>query len=238
MKSNLNQKGANLSSFGTLPPDFSALRTLLVIIALIGTSRLQASVDFDFQSTFLKVDCLSEHAGISGQAFGLESANHGFVNAGRHLSKPIINSIVQGTIKKDGLEGMMPILPAGLLAVLIGFLCISLVRDRDIWIAVLSAVLCFNHFSVSEMPRAAKYINFKSAVLKNYPQEFSFNKNNLTSLAKCSCDKSNAYKIFSVVNDLPQLINLNFLSIKTAVVSLVYSPFEFIYNNLCRAPPL
>lgn len=56
----------------------------------------------------------------------------------------------------------MPAVPAAVLMVLTGFLCISLVRDRKTWLAAFVGLVCIGQLGISALPKLAD--NLRSAL--------------------------------------------------------------------------
>jgi hypothetical protein len=55
----------------------------------------------------------------------------------------------------------LPAVPATALMLLIGFLCVSLYKDRKIWLAALAALLWVSHAGIQTLPRLAYHLSHK-----------------------------------------------------------------------------
>jgi len=58
----------------------------------------------------------------------------------------------------------LPAVPASVLLVLTGFLCVSLVRDRKVWLGLLATLLWASQGGVRAVPRLAGYLNRGTSV--------------------------------------------------------------------------
>ena len=66
----------------------------------------------------------------------------------------------------------LPGVPAAIFMVLTGFLCVSIVNDRRIWLASLAALLWLGQTGVSAMPKVASHIAGKRNITQNSPYNF------------------------------------------------------------------
>jgi len=70
----------------------------------------------------------------------LETQNAAWVSIGRDILKPHVVSIASGDPQESRIRSL-PAVPASILMVVFGFACVSLVRDRKVWLAALAGIL-------------------------------------------------------------------------------------------------
>ncbi len=75
---------------------------------------------------------------------------------GRQLLKPSVNSTGLTNNPPDYAKAL-PAVPATCFMVLTGFLCISLVRDRRVWLAAVTALLWAGNVGIQAVPQLARY---------------------------------------------------------------------------------
>jgi len=68
----------------------------------------------------------------------------------------------------------LPAAPAAILMVLIGFLCVSLVRDRRVWLAVLAALIWAGHAGIQAVPELALRLSHKNHSKQQLCAELSY----------------------------------------------------------------
>jgi len=76
-----------------------------------------------------------------------DSSASSFIEIGKELSKPPVTIINSIAIKQ------LPAIPATFLMVLTGFLCVSFVKDRKIWMRIVSGALYLGVASVNVVPQ-------------------------------------------------------------------------------------
>lgn len=70
--------------------------------------------------------------------------------------RPHIASAISGSSQTDAVKSL-PAVPTAVLMALIGFLCVSMVRDRRVWLAALSAILWTGWASIRTVPQLASH---------------------------------------------------------------------------------
>jgi len=68
----------------------------------------------------------------------------------------------------------LPVIHGAVLMVLFGFLCISLVRDRRVWLVALSSLIWAGHAGVHAVPRVALHLNHKNHSRQQLCAEHSY----------------------------------------------------------------
>lgn len=76
----------------------------------------------------------------------------GIEGARPHIASAISNSSQANAVK------FLPTVPTAVLMVLVGFICVSLVRDRRVWLTVLSATLWINQAGIRTVPQLASHL--------------------------------------------------------------------------------
>ena len=66
----------------------------------------------------------------------------------------------------------LPGVPAAIFMVLTGFLCVSFVNDRRIWLATLAGLLWLGQTGLSAIPQVASHLAGKNNVTQNHPHNF------------------------------------------------------------------
>jgi hypothetical protein len=116
----------------------STILLLLVSILLTVTTGAQAlpsASDSDIRS----LDCCSFSKAEDAINI-LEAHNATWVSIGRDILKPRVVSFASAGSYQSCIRSL-PAVPASILMVVFGFACISLVRDRKVWLAALAVIL-------------------------------------------------------------------------------------------------
>lgn len=79
-----------------------------------------------------------------------------FARIGREILGPPIELSGQPVLPTR--PKSMPAVPAGVFLVLVGFLCVSLVNDRKVWLASLAGMLWLGQTGLAAIPQAASHI--------------------------------------------------------------------------------
>jgi hypothetical protein len=83
----------------------------------------------------------------------VEPVNARLANLGKELLQPPASPTVLGDIQGGSNVKSLPAAPAAVLMVLSGFLCVSLVRDRRVWLAVLTGLLWAGQVGIQVLPQ-------------------------------------------------------------------------------------
>ncbi|MFZ0034917.1 MAG: hypothetical protein WAK60_08030 [Sedimentisphaerales bacterium] len=86
-------------------------------------------------------------------------------NLGREFLQPPASFVVLGNAQGNYVKPL-PAVPAAVFMVLSGFLCISLVRDRRVWLAALAGLLWAGQIGVQALPQLALRLSHR-----NYSQQ-------------------------------------------------------------------
>ena len=186
----------------------------------------------------------------------LKPASAELANLGREFSQPPQNSAGSLDHQSNSVRPL-PAIPATVLMLLSGFLCVSLYRDRKIWLMGLMGILWVGQAGIQTIPRLAHHFDQKhtkkqiyakqtqSPGLKNFeilPSDIKRTKyiGLLHYLAGLPKAKSQSNLLYT-----PQAVILNQdnpapLFVCPACAARQFSCFSpaFIFNNLARGPPV
>ncbi len=87
----------------------------------------------------------------------LRFATPELVGIGIETVRPHIASAISNSSQADAVK-FLPAVPTAVLMVLIGFLCVSLVRDRRVWLTALSAILWIGQAGIRTVPQLASHL--------------------------------------------------------------------------------
>jgi len=88
--------------------------------------------------------------------------------AGELLKPPA--SFIDSSVRTAQVISLPPV-PGALFMALVGFLCVSLIRDRKVWLAVATTILWAGHIGITTLPRLASHLAGK----KQFEQQTSIN---------------------------------------------------------------
>lgn len=148
----------------------------------------------------------------------------------------------------------LPAVPGALLMVLTGFLCVSLVKDRKVWLAALAGLLWVGQAGIQAVPQLALRLSHRNHTAQQLYAELTYpyhleNSNRLRS----DIEGTQYIGLLRRLAGIPQA-TMSFLS-PSAIISEQYSLNSllncltlrveqftcfspaFIFNNLARGPP-
>lgn len=207
----------------------TAVMSLLLILLIITTSTRASDSAADLNI------CQVSHLGFSETqitAKVFEFVDTTLVGIGREIVKPHIASTTSISSQQDYAESL-PAVPAAKLMVLIGFLCVSLVRDRKVWLAALGGLLWLGHAGAQTVPQLAQQL---------CPR---------THISRCPCARLDVHSDifassqtrddfgasqFAITKPLFCLIAAANRLVQTAEQPVCFSP-AFIFDSPCRGPP-
>lgn len=85
---------------------------------------------------------------------------------GSEITRPPVNSTAFLSNRPDTSAGSLPAAPAAIVLAVAGVLCVSLVRDRKLWLAAFSAVLCLSQAGLTALPQLAHHLCRQAAHTK------------------------------------------------------------------------
>jgi hypothetical protein len=148
----------------------------------------------------------------------------------------------------------LPAVPGALLMVLTGFLCVSLVKDRKVWLAALAGLLWLGQAGIHAVPQLALRLSHRNHTEQQFDAELTYpyyleNSKRLRSdiegtkyigllhhLAGIPRDTISFLSLSAVIPERYSLNSLlNCLTLRVEQF-ICFSP-AFIFENLARGPP-
>ncbi|MHC4461060.1 MAG: hypothetical protein ACYS6W_18235 [Planctomycetota bacterium] len=148
----------------------------------------------------------------------------------------------------------LPAVPGALLMVLTGFLCVSLVKDRKVWLAALAGLLWLGQAGIQAVPQLALRLSHRNHIEQQFSAELTYpyyleNSNRLRSdtegtqyigllhhLAGIPQDTLSFLSLSAIIPEQYSLNSLlNCLTLK--IEQFTYFSPAFIFENLPRGPP-
>jgi len=148
----------------------------------------------------------------------------------------------------------LPAVPAAVLMVLTGFLCVSLVKDRKVWLAALAGLLWLGQAGIQAVPQLALRLSHRNHTAQQLDAELTYpyyleNSNRLRSdiegtqyigllhhLAGIPQDTMSLLSPSAIISEQYSLNSLlNCLTLRVEQF-ICFSP-AFIFENLPRGPP-
>ena len=131
-----------------------AAMTLLVLVFLLVTGYAEACPTADSLDIHL-VGCPSfSDAQNAVGVIEFTDADIVLVNIGEEIAKPYGVFSASVGCRRDYIESLPP-MPGGISMVVMGFLCISLVRNNKVWLAGLASLLWAGQVGIGTIPRLA-----------------------------------------------------------------------------------
>lgn len=127
----------------------------LALALLIITNSAQASFTSANHNMYLLND--SSPSTVQSRVKLVGSANARLVNIGWEITEPYAASKALTNPRQNHIQPL-PAVPAAVLMVLSGFLCVSLFRDRSFWLAALAGLLWAGHTGIQTVPQLAKHL--------------------------------------------------------------------------------
>ena len=152
--------------------------------------------------------------------FNVSKSNARLVCIGHEIIKPSVVSEISNSIRQGRIKSL-PALPAAALMALTGFIYISLVRDRKIWMAAVAGLLCAGHAGILTVPQLARHFCPKT-----------HNTRQIVNKLAGACIQQNDYRIRSDIEGTGYIGLLNHLSgIPLATDVLHQFHISAIFNN-------
>ena len=85
---------------------------------------------------------------------------------GSEITRPPVNSTAFLSNRTDTSASSLPAVPAAIFLAVTGVLCVSLVRDRKLWLAAIGAVLCLSQAGLTALPQLAHHLCRQAANTK------------------------------------------------------------------------
>ena len=144
--------------------------TLLLLLSFAIAARGAQSVDNCLASCTVYCSCDSDSYFHCSSGFDQadDTYNPYLARIGKELLDPPDEAAGWNTLPARSLPGV----PAAIFMVLTGFLCVSFVNDRRIWLATLAGLLWLGQTGLSAIPQAASHLAGKNNVTQNHPHNF------------------------------------------------------------------
>ena len=180
----------------------------------------------------------------------IEVVDTQLVAFGREFLQPSASSTDLGSTTINSIKPL-PAVPATILMVLSGFLCVSLVRDRKVWLAVFGSLLWAGQSGIQAIPQLALRISQRSHIEQQssaclycvedshglYSERQGTRYIGLLRHLEGIPGDGNAFSSLSATIDAP---TASYPLLKCVAVEfeqfICFSP-AFIFNNLPRGPP-
>ena len=141
---------------------------------------------------------------VPGNLNIIEPANPELAIIGRDLLWPWDHSASAADNRLDNIKAL-PAVPATCFMVLTGFLCISLVRDRRVWLAALTALLWAGNVGIHAVPQLAKYACRRAHTNKQLTAglDRSYLLENTNSRSRCDIEGSRFIGLLHYLEGIP-----------------------------------
>jgi len=211
--------------------------TLILLLSLaIGARGAQSVDNYGTLHPSYPVFCGSDAGCRAASAFDqADGAGNTYL---ARIGKELLDPPVQPAERDARPEGTRPLpaVPAAIFMVLTGFLCVSFVNDRRIWLASLAGLLWLGQTGLSAIPQAASHLTGKANLTQNHHHS-------LSSLLNCqgSCDDSGrahcARPQFAAAPAASDISNSTVCSACATEHCVCFSP-AFVFSSLARGPPV
>ncbi len=242
-------------------------KLLFVVLLLVAVAGANASptvtTDNNFVPTFQMASDTPAVIVPAKEVVGFIDTK--LANLGREFLQPPASFAVLGNGQANNVKPL-PAVPAALFMVLSGFLCVSLVKDRRLWLAALSGLLWVGQTGIQALPQLAQHLSRQNNTQQQFSAELTYpyyleNSNRLRSeiegtqyigllhhlagipdgsvsfLRKQESRTTKNAPQFAIINLLSCLFLATNCLTLTAEQFICFSP-AFIFENLPRGPPL
>lgn len=182
----------------------------------------------------------AEHFTFSENHNSLEiqkTPDHQLLTIGKQIRKPYI-SFTASVASRHNYTKSLPALPATILLVMVGFFCVSFVKDRRFWIALSACLLWAALAGVQSVPKLAKQISSRSHNVRNFsPQTAGFHQTEQTNKTNPYIPLTTYTAQTGIIIPFTLLFSANIRLTVTAEHIVCFTP-AFIFTIKPRAPPL
>ena len=145
----------------------SSLKYFLVFLVFLVPLDVRASFNYNVSGDF---SCPASASGIYNSGllpkeaqFTLHSPSNTDEPDSDFLKPAVLDSITLSSFDAK----QLPPVPSAVFMVLMGFLCISLVKDRKIWLAVCVGILCVGQVGIKIIPQLVAFAGTNHIVQGN-----------------------------------------------------------------------
>jgi len=146
--------------------------TLVLLLSFAIAARGAQSVENCPAPASCTVYCSCDSDSYFHSSSGFDQADDTYnpylARIGKELLDPPDEAADWNTLPVRSLPGV----PAAIFMVLTGFLCVSFVNDRRIWLASLAGLLWLGQTGLSAIPQVASHLAGKNNVTQNHPHNF------------------------------------------------------------------
>ena len=145
---------------------FRFCRPLCIVFLLFAASVASASPTVTSQDIILSASLSpadSPTAIPSTISNVIEPVNTELANLGREFLQPPASSAGLSNTRSN-LVKPLPAVPAAILMALMGFLCVSLVKDRRVWLTALAGVLWVGQAGIHAVPELAMHLGHRNHI--------------------------------------------------------------------------
>ncbi|MHC4396297.1 MAG: hypothetical protein ACYS1A_11650 [Planctomycetota bacterium] len=133
---------------------------IFVLLLVVATANGSPTVGTDIVSVFHPVpDTTAIISCTVDNSFG--HSNTQLANLGAKFLQPPTAVAAPGGVSTNYVKPL-PTVPAAMLLVMAGFICVSLVRDRRFWLAVLTGILWVGQTGIQTIPQVALRLSHRS----------------------------------------------------------------------------
>ena len=240
----------NLFRFGAL----LCLASLLFAVATVSASPTVTPYAGDISQSISPADNSTVTPGSLGTIVKPVSAE--MANIARQFLKPPKTSAGLTNINKNSTR-TLPAVPATILMLTMGFLCVSLYRDRKVWIMVLMGLSWAGQTWIQRIPQLAHHFAHKSHKNQQLTAEIIYTsclKNSRRSRSDIEGSRyigllhhlggiPNRATTVILSNSQPAIVFCDSMTLQSNCLAfkaerlIRFSP-AFIFNNLARGPPI
>ncbi len=135
------------------------LTSLFFVVSVANASPTIANRDAILLISSSPADTQSSTACVINNI--VEPVNAELANLGIEFLQPPASLADLGGARNNSVKSL-PAVPATMLMVLIGFLCVSFVRDRRVWLSAMAGLLWIGHAGVQAIPQLALRLSHKN----------------------------------------------------------------------------
>jgi len=181
---------------------------LLVVVATVEATPSISGADAKVVALTVSPSSYTESSAFDKVELLISTNNPALAHFAADLLKPPAELTSQ-TALPTGIKPL-PAVPAALFMALTGFLCVTLVRDRKIWLAVVTTLLWAGQVGINAMPKLASHLvskkQIKQQVFLNHT--YAHEPKNVDQL-RCDIDGTQYVGLLRYLEGIPAARNTN-----------------------------
>jgi hypothetical protein len=144
---------------------------LLFLTVTTADASLTVTADSTIAPTIQRVADSQIKTPVGNEA--IKPIDSKLADIGRELRTPPISSapITASTASQLPYVKSLPAVPRALLMALTGFLWVSLIKDRKVWLAALTGILCVGQAGIQALPQLALSLSHRNHIEQQSPEE-------------------------------------------------------------------